>query len=203
MEKDILHIWKQSQMIKTHALCGLRMPAGFSKCLENTGLGTLASAIRQSEGFKVMPASAFTLRRAPSAPWYLAGTEISKWISFTYSLVTFQIAAFVLVPRVREKLQFPTALWVSWSWAPFCLPKQMFLGLISPLQVPRATCLMWGTNPLLIREKPRCKSSLLTVAHHALGGVSARLHLCLCYLSWCGPFTVCCEGTAQLVFKCF
>lgn len=68
MEKDILHIWKQSQMIKTHALCGLRMPAGFSKCLENTGLGTLASAIRQSEGFKVMPASAFTLRRAPSVP---------------------------------------------------------------------------------------------------------------------------------------
>ena len=31
MEKDVLHIWNQSQMIKKHALHGLCMPAGFSK----------------------------------------------------------------------------------------------------------------------------------------------------------------------------
>ena len=139
-----------------------------ARCLENTGLGTLAGAIGQIEGFKMMPSSAFIREKSPiSPPDTSAGNEISKWISFTYSLVTFQTAAFVFVPRVREKLQFPTALWVSWSWAPFCFPKQMFLGLISPLQVPRVTCLMWGTNPLLLREKPKCMSSLLIAAHHA------------------------------------
>lgn len=124
-----------------------------ARWLENTELGTLASAMRQSEGFKMMPTSAFMLEESPiSPPDTPADTEISKWISFTYSLVSFQIAAFVLVSRVREKFQLPIALWVSWSWAPFCFPEQMFSGLISPLQVPRVTCLMWGTNPLLLRE---------------------------------------------------
>ena len=101
----------------------------------------------------MMPTSAFMLEESPiSPPDTPADTEISKWISFTYSLVSFQIAAFVLVSRVREKFQLPIALSVSWSWAPFCFPEQMFSGLISPLQVPRVTCLMWGTNPLLLRE---------------------------------------------------
>ena len=74
-----------------------------ARCLENTRLGTLACAIRQIEGFKMMPSSAFILEKSPiSCPDTSAGTEISKWISFTYSLVTFQTAAFVLGPGISE-----------------------------------------------------------------------------------------------------
>ena len=50
-----------------------------ARCLENTGLGTLASAIGQIEGFKMMPSSAFIREKSPiRPPDTSAGTEISE-----------------------------------------------------------------------------------------------------------------------------
>ena len=87
---------------------------------------------------------------------------INKWVSFAYSLGTFQTVAFVWVPGwveiwakpLRADFPFPTALWFSWKWVLLVFKTRCFRDLLSGTvpkgwecwaQIPRSS----GTSSVL------------------------------------------------------
>lgn len=86
--------------------------------------------------------------------------------------------------------------------SPIVFQSQMFWGPISLVQIPRVEVPDVGTNLLLLRENLYLWF-LPTVGHHAGVGLMARLHLCLSYSSWCGPFILCCGRAVWLAFRSF
>ena len=89
--------WRSMPFVDSACLLAL------ARHLKSTGPDTLASAIKVERGHKNDAHQCLhpwgESHQAPAPP---ADTKISKWISFMYNLVTFQIADFVLVPRVSE-----------------------------------------------------------------------------------------------------
>ena len=84
--------------------------------------------------------------------------------------------------------QLPPAFWVSWREAPLVF-KARCSGASSLWYWSQwLRCLMWGVNPLLLREKLRICEILLTVGHHAVGGVFVETfsppHLSVALLSF-------------------
>ena len=74
--------------------------------------------------------------------------------------------------HLRAGLSAPSSLLGLLEVSPIGFQSQMFWGLIC--LVLWLWCLMWGVNPLLLREKLRICEILLIVGHHAVGGVLSR-----------------------------
>ena len=101
-------------------------------------------------------------RESPNSPCPSDGCfKIGKWIFFTYSLGAFQTASFVVGPRVSESIDEPFKSRILVPYSPLGLlninpvgfQTIHFGGLSLQCWSQGLGCLMWGTNPSLLRKK--------------------------------------------------
>ena len=100
-----------------------------------------------------------------------------------------------------EVSQFPTALWVSWMWAPFDFNARHLRGS-SLLQVYELRCLILDEPLIPQGEAPDSWDPSLLWVTTLRVEFWVRPGLCLSYLSKCSPFNIC-EGALPLVFRSF
>lgn len=135
--------------------------------------------------------------------------KISKWISFTYSLGTFQTAASLLSLRISESVHKPFKTRISVPYISIALLDisfvdfqiQMFWGLVCLVRVPRIVVLDVEHKPLT----PHGKALYLWDLSWLWGimpGVGFWQDWISCP-SWCGTFIFCCGEAVKLIFRSF
>lgn len=135
--------------------------------------------------------------------------KISKWISFTYSPVTSQTAAFVQGARISESTceslkRSNSDPHTSLGPLDICLllfKARLFGALFLWSQEWGAHC--WTQTPHSFKRSSACRRTLLIVRHSKGMRFLARPHLCLFYPFQCDTLSFVVEGAVQLVFSSF
>lgn len=150
---------------------------------------------------------AFVPEESPS--WSLALRrcfKISKWIIFSYNLVTYETATFALSPGISESVHEPIQKvylrFPQLSQSPGCKPHWfpepdifgVFLSLCMCHVLGRS---VWVTKPSLFGRSATPVRSLPIVCCQVWGFL-VRQYLCLSYPSLCGFFTSFHGGSSSL-----